>query len=64
MQDSRGAILRTISDIREMVDPNAKITMSFFDLTLDNVRDLIKQAKKERIKLHSVQAVQFAEKVF
>jgi len=57
MQDSRGAILRTISDIREMVDPNAKITMSFFDLTLDNVRDLIKQAKKERIKLHSVQAV-------
>ena len=64
MQDSRGAILRTISDISEMVDPNAKITMSFFDLTLDNVRDLIKQAKKERIKLHSVQAVQFAEKVF
>jgi hypoxanthine phosphoribosyltransferase len=47
-----------------MVDPNAKITMSFFDLTLDNVRDLIKQAKKDRVKLHSVQAVQFAEKVF
>ena len=38
--------------------------MSFFDLTLNNVRDLIKAAKKERIKLHSVQAVQFADKVF
>ncbi len=47
-----------------MVDPQAKITMSFFDLTLNNVRDLIKSAKKERIKLHSVQAVQFADKVF
>ena len=47
-----------------MVDPNAKITMSYFDLTLDNIRDLIKASKKDKIKLHSVQAVQFAEKVF
>lgn len=46
--------MRAISDIRELVDPSAKITMSYFDLTLDNVRDLIKHAKKERIKLHSV----------
>jgi len=41
-------------DIFELVDPKARITMSYFDLTLDNVRDLLKSAKKERIKLQSV----------
>ena len=31
---------------------------------MDNVRDLLKQAKKEKIKLQSVAAVQFSEKIF
>lgn len=62
-QDSRGAIIRCLSDIREY-DQRAKITLNYFDLAMNNVRDLLKHAKKEKIKLQSVAALQFSEKVF
>lgn len=38
--------------------------MTYVDLVLDNIRDLIKHAKKERIKQQSVLAYNFSEKVF
>lgn len=56
-------MLRCLSDIQE-ADPTAKIHISYFDLTLDNIRDLIKHTKKEQIKLQSMLAVNFSEKIF
>lgn len=62
-QDSRGSLLRTISDIKE-IDPSAKITLSFLDLVIDNIRDLMCHVKKERIKSQSILAVNFSDRIF
>jgi len=48
-QDSRGPIIRCLSDIRAK-DPKAKLKLSYCDLSLDNIRDLVRHVKKERIK--------------
>lgn len=38
--------------------------MSYFDIVLDNVRDLMKHVKKERIISSSIHAVNFSNKIF
>ena len=47
--DSRGAILRCIGEIKDK-DPASKITLSFIDLAIDNIRDLLRHAKKNKTK--------------
>ena len=50
--DSRGLILRTFHHIKE-IDPEAYIRMQYIDLTLDNIRDLLKYSKTEMKKVHT-----------
>ena len=61
--DSRGVVLRCISDIRER-EPASKLTLQYIDVSLENVRDILKHVKKERIKQQSILAVNFSERVF
>ena len=46
------------------MDPQAKIKMSYIDMAIDNVRDLMKHVKKERIKTQSILAVNFSDRMF
>lgn len=47
--DSRGSVMRCLCDIKDR-DPGAKVTLSFIDLVMDNIRDLIKHVKKQNVK--------------
>jgi hypothetical protein len=47
--DSRGLFIRSLYDI-SVKDPEAKVEVQIFDISLDNVRDLLKYAKKEQRK--------------
>jgi hypothetical protein len=40
------------------------LSLTFVDLALDNVRDLLKHALKERVKSQSIIALEFSDKVF
>ncbi|CDW85604.1 kinesin motor domain protein [Stylonychia lemnae] len=45
--DSRGLVLRTAHDILKR-DPGARISISFVDIVMDNIRDLLKYIKREK----------------
>jgi hypothetical protein len=44
--DSRGLVLRAANHIMKK-DPQAKISVSYFDIALDNIRDLLRYIKKD-----------------